>query len=256
MSEIYHRGEVMTQLIGALCCRSTEAVMLSDRQVERAGLIFERGPKGTEIAKLAVALTAGTAHEPTVVDNVREKYLTSSPTPSMAVLVNELIDNFHEVRITKIVNEILRPRGFNSLDDFYNKQRLLHESLSVDVNSAVEEYKLGLLILLGCVDAKGAHLSFIADPGTERNFDSIGFFCPGMGKEQAESTFVMYNFSPDMSLEDTLQIAYLAKERGRQAGGVGSLTDGWIINKEGVHDIPHDKFGELRRYWTRKKALS
>lgn len=246
----------MTQLIGALCCQSTEVVMLSDRQVERAGLTFERGPKGIEIAKMAVALTAGTAHEPTVVDSVREKYLTSSPVPNMAILIKEFIDNFHEVRLTKITNEILRPRGFISLDDFYNKQKFLHESLAIDVNSAIEVYKLGLLILLGCVDAKGAHLSYIADPGTERNFDSIGFFCPGMGKEQAESTFVMYNFSPDMSLEETLRIAYLAKERGRMAGGVGLQTDGWIINKEGVNAISKDRFGELRKYWARKKALS
>lgn len=248
-------GEPMTQLIGALCCKSTEVVMLSDRQVERAGLIFERGPKGTEIARMAVALTAGTAHEPTIIDSVRDKYLKSSPMPSMAILVNELIDKFHEVRLTKITNEILRPRGFNSLDDFYNKQRLLHESLTIEINSAIENFELSLHIVLGCVDSKGAHLSYIADPGTERNYDSVGFFCPGTGKEQAESTFVMYNFSPDMSLEETLRIAYLAKERGRMAGGVGPITDGWIINEEGINGIPEDKFRELRKYWTRKKAL-
>lgn len=245
----------MTQLIGVICEQCTKVLLLSDRQVERAGLVFERGPKGIEIAKNAVALTAGTAHEPAIVDSIREKYLTSSPPPTMDILIQELIDKFHESRLSKIRNEKLRPRGFNSLDEFYAKQRVLHDSLVFDINSEIEKYELGLLILVGCVDTKGAHLSYIEDPGTEYNYDTVAFFCPGMGREQAESTFVMYDFSPDLSLEDTLRIAYLAKERGRMAGGVGQATDGWIIHKEGIDAVPQEKFEELKQYWKDKNTL-
>lgn len=245
----------MTQLIGAICAQGTKVILLSDRQVERAGLVFERGPKGIEIAKTALALTAGTAHEPRITQSVREKYLTSSPSPSMDILIRELIDKFQEARLEKLTNEKLRPRGFKSLDEFYTKQRGLHDSLILTLNSEIEEYELGLLILVGSMDVTGAHLSYIADPGTERNFDTIGFFCPGMGREQAEATFVMYDFSPDLSCEETLCIAYLAKERGRMAGGVGEITDGWIVNKEGINAVSEDKFKELKQYWKDKNIL-
>lgn len=248
-------GKLMTQLIGALCEQCTKVILLSDRQVERAGLVFERGPKGIEISKNAVALTAGTAHEPSIVDSIRQKYLNSSPPPTVDALLQELVDKFHERRLDKIKNEILRPRGFNSLDEFYAKQRVLHDSLVIDMNMDIEKCELGLLILVGGVDMQEAHLSYVADPGAATNYDTVAFFCPGMGKEQAESTFVMYDFSPDLSVEDTLRIAYLAKERGRMAGGVGPATDGWIIDKEGVNAIPQDKFTELREYWTDKNAL-
>ena len=248
-------GELMTQLIGAICEKYTSVVLLSDRQTERAGLVLERGPKGTEIAKNAVTLTAGTAHEPAIVDSVRDKYLSASPVPKMETLIEELVDRYHDRRLHKIRNEILRPRGFDSLDEFYAKQRAMHESLVLEMNMDIEKCELGLLILVGCVDTKGAHLSYIDDPGTECNYDTIAFFCPGMGREQAESTFVMYDYSPDLSVEDTLRIAYLAKERGRMAGGVGVATDGWIISKEGVNAVPEEKFKELREYWKGENVL-
>lgn len=245
----------MTQLIGVICEQYTKVLLLSDRQVERAGLVFERGPKGVPLAKTAVALTAGTAHEPRIIGCVKEKYLGSSPPPTMDVLVRELIDKFQEARLEKLTNEKLRPRGFKSLDEFYATQRNLHDSLIFSLNSEIEEYELGLVILVGSVDTKGPHLSYIADPGTERNFDTIGFFCPGMGREQAEATFVMYDFSPHLDLEETLRIAYLAKERGRMAGGVGEATDGWIIDKEEISAVSQDKFKELKEYWKDKNVL-
>jgi hypothetical protein len=65
----------------------------------------------------------------------------------------------------------------------------------------------------------------------------------------------MYDYSPDASLDEVLRIAYLAKERGRMAGGVGPETDGWIIDKEGVNVISKDRFEKAREYWKDKNVI-
>ena len=244
----------MTQLIGAICEEREKVVLLSDRQVERAGLTFEREPKGTIIATNAVALTAGTAHEPEIVEGARNKFLKQTPPPPISDLTRFLIDNYQETRLTRITDEILRPRGFKSIEDFYSKQRVIHESVTFELNSAIEGYDLDLFILLGSVDEE-AHLVHVVNPGTVTDYTSIAFSCPGMGREQAESTFVFYNFSPCFSLERALHIAYLAKERARMAGSVGPMTDGWIIDKKGVNAVDDETFRGIRRYWRRRKAV-
>ena len=76
------------------------------------------------------------------------------------------------------------------------KHKILHDSVVLDIMGRMEEFRLEVRILLAGVDSE-AHIYYICGPGTYSSYDEIGFFCPGMGEEQAESTFVWYGFSPE-----------------------------------------------------------
>lgn len=62
----------MTQLIGALCENRTKVILVSDRMVSTAddSLAFEHEPKFVIISSNAIVLTAGTIHEPELIEDV------------------------------------------------------------------------------------------------------------------------------------------------------------------------------------------
>lgn len=233
----------MTQLIGAICEQGQKVVLISDRMVERAGLAFERGTKGQSIASNAIVLTAGTVHEPELIRDVKSEFQGVS-NPSILTIVKRLTEKYHEIRLARVNDEILRARGFNSIEEFYSKQRLLHDSLIIDINSSIEGYDLGIHLLVAGVDSE-AHIYYVCNPGTYSSYDEISFFCPGMGKEQAESTFVWYVFTPELPLRETLYIAFEAKRKAESAGSVGQATDAWIIDKEGIHEVKPETIERL-----------
>ena len=242
----------MTQLIGAICEGGNKVVLVSDRLVSRAGLAFERGSKGEEIADNAMALTAGTVHEPELIEEVKRDFSKVSRPPILDI-AKRFTEKYHEIRLARIKDEVLKRRGFDSLEQYYNRQKLLHDSVVIDINTEIEGYDLGVLILLAGVDSS-AHLYLIANPGAYSSFDSIGFFCPGMGREQAESTFVWYEFTPELSASETLYIAFEAKKKAETAGQVGSATDAWLIDEGGVHAISKRTIERLRQIYASREA--
>jgi len=76
-----------------------------------------------------------------------------------------------------------------------------------------------------------------------------------MGKEQAESTFVWYNFSPEQKLSEALFIAFEAKKRAESAGSVGKMTDGWIIDEKGCHTIASETINELEKIYEKRQEI-
>lgn len=244
----------MTQLVGAICEGGNVVVVLSDRLVSRAGLTFERGSKGEKIADNAMVLTAGTVHEPELIHQTKAD-LNHISNPPLLTIAEILADKYQQIRLARAEDLYVRPRGFAGIDDFYAKQRMLHDSLVIEISDAIERHGLGVHILLGGVDQK-AHLYCIRDPGIYSSFDSIGFYCPGMGKEQAESTFVWYDFDPDLSVRETLYIAFEAKKKAETAGQVGGKTDAWIIDRRGIHEVHEDTIEELKAIYSARQSHS
>jgi hypothetical protein len=241
----------MTQLVGAICEDGKKLVLLSDRMVGRAGLTFERGSKGQRVSNNAMVLSAGTVHEPELIMEIKNEF-QGKTNPAVLEIAKFTTNEYHKTRLARIVDEVLRARGFDSIGDFYQAHKLLHDSLVIDINSMIERYELGVYLLVAGVDSE-AHIYFICDPGVYSSFDEIGFFCPGMGKEQAESTFVWYEFSPNLSLRETLYISFEAKKKAEAAGSVGSTTDAWIIDKEGIHEVQRHTIEELERIYAERQ---
>jgi hypothetical protein len=243
----------MTQLIAAICENREAIVLFSDRMVERAGLAFERGVKGKKIANNSMVLTAGTIHEPELIMDVRNEFIRTT-NPYILDIAKRFAEKYHETRLNRILDQILKPLGFNSIDDFYSKHRILHDSVVSDLMNKIEQFQLNVHILLAGIDSE-AHIYYICDPGTYSSYDEIGFFCPGMGKEQAESTFVWYDYSPEQKLSEALFIAFEAKKRAEAAGSVGKTTDGWIIDKEGCHVIAQETIDALQKIYEKRQEI-
>lgn len=238
----------MTQLIGAICEEGQTVVLFSDRLVSRAGLTFERDTKGQSITNNAMVLTAGTVHEPELVEQATSE-LENVSTPLILEVAKRLTKKYQDIRLARIKDEILATRGIDSLEEYYKMQKYLHDSLFIDISSRIEGYDLGVTLMLAGVDSR-AHLYHIHNPGTYSSYDAIGFFCPGMGREQADATFVWYDFSPKLKLNECVYIAYEAKKKAEMAGQVGKSTDGWIIDKGGIHGIAEETIDKLEEIYS------
>ncbi|TET72404.1 MAG: hypothetical protein E3J56_05540 [Candidatus Aminicenantes bacterium] len=65
----------MTQLIGVICENRQEVILMSDRMVTTAdeSLAFEHEAKSAALALNALVLTAGTIHEPELIEQTRHE---------------------------------------------------------------------------------------------------------------------------------------------------------------------------------------
>ena len=240
------RRLTMTQLIGAICENGKKVIVLSDRMITTSDLTlaFEHEvPKAEIIANNAIALTAGTIHEPEVIKSVREDF-KGTHKPSIIDIARKLSEHFSNTRLFRIRDEILRRAGFNSLNEYYNSQGHLHDEVVLRLQRKIEEYRLDLHILLAGVDSR-AHLYYICDPGTWRSFDPLGFCCIGQGDRHAEPVFAFYNYTPSLKEQEVLYIAFEAKKRSEMAGGIGKQTDVWIIDEGGVYEVENETIKQL-----------
>jgi hypothetical protein len=238
----------MTQLIGALCDDRKQVILVSDRMVTAGDftLGFEHEPKYERISHNALLLTAGTIHEPELVDDAKASIAGITSIRQMAECLSEI---YRKIRKKRIEDEVLGCYGLLSFEDFYQKQRLLHEDTNLEILRGIESYGseegLGVEFILGGVDNKKAHLYRILDPGTYRSYDTLGYCCVGMGNRHAEPVFAFLGFMPSLKVSEVLQIAYTAKKRAELAGGIGRITDVWIINKEGCYEVLRETIDQL-----------
>lgn len=244
----------MTQLVGALCEDRTKVILVSDRMIttEDDSLAFEHEAKFEIVSPNALVLAAGTIHEPELIEDAK---LEMGGRPSIRQAAENLAKSYRNVRKKRIEHEILEVHGILNFDDFYNKQRLLHEDTNLQLIRDIERYGLGASFILGGVDRK-AHLYYIDNPGIYRSFDTLGFCCVGSGDRHAEPVFAFYEFQPSLSASEALQIAYEAKKRAEMAGGVGRETDAWIIDKEGCYEIACETLQDIEGFREGREAVT
>ncbi len=246
----------MTQLVGALCENRTKVILVSDRMVttEDGTIAFEHEPKYELMSPNAVILTAGTVHEPELLEDAKV-----TTTMEIRELVESIAQSYRSIRKKRVEDEVLSCYGFSSFQDFYEKQRLLLEDTNMQILEGIEQYNNGYGLdadfILGGVDKK-AHLYYIVDPGTYRSYDSLGFCCSGIGDRHAEPVFAFLQFRPSLTACQTLQIAYEAKKRAEMAGGVGRETDAWMITEEGCYEIERETLEQIETSRKGKNAFT
>ena len=227
----------MTQLVGAICDGGKRVVTVSDRMVSTGDMTLQfeqRGMKAEVLTPTSVVLTAGTTHEPQLLDLVRSKIRGVS---TIVEIADALKTVYQDMRDKHIVDEVLRPAiGIKSFDEWQRKQGHLHDAIVIDIDQAIKRYQLGVSLLLAGVDKEG-HLFYIADPGIYRSFDTISYCTLGMGDRHAESVFAWFKYSKDFVLNEALYIAFAAKKRAEMAGGVGHNTDVVIISAKGIESV-------------------
>ena len=248
----------MTQLIAALCqCEGKPKVIgITDRMLSTSDmtLTFERDePKIEIITPRAAVLLAGTLDEPDLIRDVRAKARGKERIKEIADLFKE---SYQELRIKHIEDEILNPlAGLKSFEDFQEKQKILHDSLVMELNERIKKYNVGLSILLIGMDDQGGHIINLMNPGIWRSFDNLGFLCLGMGERHADNVFAWYKYTTAIPLNDAIFIAFEAKKKAEAAGGVGQATDMLIIDKEGIKIIEQETTIKLEEvYRDREKS--
>src|SRR5260370_26175549 len=161
----------MTQLIAAICDRGATVITVSDRMVSTVDLNLTFEPdtsKATAIGKAAVVLTSGTMHEPDLIVDAQQR---ARGKDQLREIAEELKQQYQTIRRDRIEEEILKPlAGIESFAEYHQKQRSLYEGLVVDLNERIENYDVGLTIVLAGVDSQG-HVGLIENPGVFQSWD-------------------------------------------------------------------------------------
>jgi len=245
----------MTQLIGAICENREKVILLADRMVSTfdMSLAFEYDePKGKVVSHNAMVLTAGTTHEPELIEDTKKEIKEKE---NIRTIAENLSKQYRQIREKRITHDVLSRSGISSFAEFHRLQNMLNPKIVDDLDDRIYRYDLGLRLLLGGVD-ETAHLYMISDPGSFRSFDAIAFCCIGSGDRHAAPVFALFGFSPKMKAEIVLQISFEAKKKAEMAGGVGKKTDIWIIDKEGIKVVSDETIAELEEAHEKQEDLT
>lgn len=243
----------MTQLVGAICEHGTKVITISDRMVSTGDmtLSFEHPRlKAFAVTEQSVVLTAGTVHEPDLLREAREK---SKGRERIIDIANVIVEIYQEIRESHMIDEVLRPRlGISEMDNWHQKQRMLHDGIVIDVDNEIQRYGLGLHLLLAGIDDK-SHLIRIRDPGIYRSYDNLAYCTIGMGERHADNVFAWYKYSSEFPLNDAIYIAFEAKKRSEMAGGVGIATDVIVIDEGGIKKLNDDTVANLEKIYNERE---
>jgi hypothetical protein len=244
----------MTQLIAAACDNRNGLILVSDRMIGTAdySLYFEHEPKIDMINPVVAVLTAGTMHEPEIIEDAK---LEIAGQQSVRQITDLISKHYREVRRTRIENGILEKYGIRTFDEFHNKQQILHDEVIKEIQEKLSSFEMDLDILISGVDQR-PHIYLISDPGLPQSYDEVGYCCTGSGENHADPVFAFYSYSPSLSAEYIIQIAYIAKRKAEMAGGVGKKTDLWILNNEGCSKVSETTVANLDNIYERQVLLS
>lgn len=240
----------MTICISAICENGTALVLAADSMITSPALSiqFEHAAKKmTRLSDRCIALTAGDALAHTELFNAVQWEVSNLKSPSIPAIVSMVKECYHKIREREIVERILAPRGFDSLEAFYSAHRVLLQELTFGIQAEIDSYNYGLDILVSGVDAIGAaHIHGIVNPGTSMCFDAIGFHAIGSGLPHAITTLIGRGCHQDTPLHEALLIVYEAKKAAEKAPGVGmQVTDICIITSEACRTLPVKKVDAL-----------
>jgi len=228
----------MTLCMAALCTDEDAralTVVAADRMVTYGGFIeFEHAvPKMAHQSPYAVALIAGdTLLGTRLARGVAEEFNGTSP--RLDEIAERMAARYVEMRRAEIENQVLIPRGLD-LGSFYGNHANFNAQVTMMLDQTMAQYNLGVELLIAGVDAGGAHIYSIHNPGKPaRQHDVIGYAAIGSGGIHALQAMIGFRHSPSAGLRETVFRVYAAKRRAEVAPGVGLDTDIAIVSTSGV----------------------
>lgn len=238
-----------TICIALLCDGGKNAVVAIDRMLTSEGLRLQFEQQLCKIAQISrncVVVGAGNALSPTDVLRDAELKIMQLTTPSIRNIANIIKAEYVKHRKVAVVDQLLKPRGYDSLRDFYDQIRNLPPDIYSILDDKIARFHIhegdvSQLMVVG-IDGTGAHIYLIFDPGRSVCFDSVGFNAIGSGEPHAVSTITSYDYTSKFSLDQALWIAYEAKKRAEKAPGVGEDVDLCVISPEEGVRLVDDKF--------------
>jgi len=132
-----------------------------------------------------------------------------------------------------IQERVLARSGFDNIEHFHRQQSVLLPDLVLGIQQRIDDYNLGLEVILAGMDGPLTHIYGIGNPGTSACFDAIGFHTIGSGLPHAATSLIGRDCSQFTSLKECLLFVYEAKKRAEKAPGVGTKTSLMIIRDAG-----------------------
>ena len=238
----------MTVCIAATCGDGRALVVASDRMLSAPFLTLEFDHADAKIDRIGnscVALTAGDALSVHDVLAGGFGIATQLIDPQVEFIAEQIKNRFVVVRKRRIDDIILGPRGFD-FDSFYAVGiKSLPGDLAMLIDSQIQQHQLGSSLILAGVDATGAHIYAIGDPGATQCFDRLGYHSIGSGHRHALLTLVSRQQHKSTDVHTTIFNVFTAKRSAELAPGVGAATEMRVITKEGVVSLTADKIARL-----------
>jgi len=209
-------------------------------------------PKYQVLSKTCVALTAGEALVPTELCEEVALEVEQKASPKISNIAEIFCDKFRECKMKMVEERYFKPRGF-TMRDYVQIQGHLNENIVLRLERAIESETLNLTIVIVGVDDKGANIFQIRDPGHADCFNRLGFHAIGSGLPHAISTFISFNYTPNIDLKRAVYITYEAKKSAEKAPGVGKrATDMGIISSKGIRIIKAEETKLLEEIYQKK----
>lgn len=243
-------GQRVTLCMAALCNDGKArqlAVVAADRMVTLGHFIeFEHTvPKMAIPTPFAVAMIAGdTLLGTRLARGVAAEFDGASP--SVADIAAHLALRYVEMRRAELDHQILSVRGLD-LQAFYGAHQSLNPQVTMMLDQQMSQFNLGIELLVAGVDAEGAHIFSVANPGQpEHQHDVIGYGAIGSGGIHALQAMIGYKHSPATPLRETIFQVYAAKRRAEVAPGVGLDTDMAIVTSSNIAFLDEPTMEKLR----------
>lgn len=240
--------------MAAICSDGTAgplAVVAADRMVTLGGFIeFEHTVSKMQPASpVSVAMVAGdTLLGTRLAQSVAQEFYGSSP--STAEVSARLAQRYAETRRGELDHQILSLRGLD-FNSYYGAHQSLNGNITAMLDNQMAQYNLGIELLVAGVDAAGAHIFSIDNPGQpERQHDVIGYAAIGSGGIHALQAMIGFRHSPTTPLKETVFQVYAAKRRAEVAPGVGIDTDMAIISANGTVVLDGPTLNKLKGMYT------
>jgi hypothetical protein len=239
----------MTIGLAAICADDEgfqRIVVASDRMVTYPGFIeFEHTvPKMTPASSHAITMISGDALIGTKLARETAAAIAST-NPPLAQIAQQLAVNYQATRNQWVETQVLARRGM-TFQSYYQGHAGYNGQITVLIDQTMMQFDLQLELLLVGVDASGAHLYTVHNPGhTPRQHDVIGFAAIGSGWIHAMQSMIGFRHSPNASFKETLYQIYASKRRAEVAPGVGADTDMAVISRAGIQTLTEDQLAEL-----------
>ena len=201
----------MTVGIGVLCEDRSAVVLVADRMMTSGlDIEFEQEIRNkiTELSEQCRALISGDAFAFTELFDGVSSAVANLKATTVEGLVNVVKQEYQAVRLQRIEERFLLPRGIPSLRDFYQTSNRIPEALALQIISDTERFNYGLHILVGGLTRDRAHLYVVSDPGTSACADSVGFHVIGSGTNLALGSLIASQYHPRKRLPDALRLRY------------------------------------------------
>jgi ATP-dependent protease HslVU (ClpYQ) peptidase subunit len=239
----------MTLCMAALCRDEDQnelVVVAADRMVTFGGFIeFEHSvPKMANQSPYALALIAGD----TLLGTRLAKAVAAefdSTSPRVAEIADRMAARYVDMRRNELENQVLAPRGLD-LGSFYGNHAGFNAQITMMLDQTMAQFNLGVELLIAGVDAAGAHIYSVHNPGRpEREYDVIGYAAIGSGGIHALQAMIGFKHAATASVAETVFRVYASKRRAEVAPGVGLDTDIAIVSASGVRFLSADTLSEL-----------